>query len=127
MLDRTSRVVGGVASKATVRTAGQTVSADQSADQMVSDDEGRWFADICDGLLPKDAGLALAMATGFNERTCYRYAADDRKPPGYFIRALLRSEGGWQWLAALMEGSGADWWTELQRAKRIADAIASVE
>jgi hypothetical protein len=100
--------------------------AGQLADQMVSDDEG-WFVEIVRGLLPKEAGLALHISTGFEERTCYRYAAGERKPPGYFIRALLRTEEGWQWLAAIMDGSDAAWWRDLQRARRIADALAGIE
>lgn len=99
-------------------------AADQLADQTASDE---WFADICRVLLPKDAGLALHVTTGFEERTCYRYAAGDRKPPAYFLRALLRTDQGWQWLAAIMDGSDAEWWRELQRARKIAEAIATVE
>lgn len=99
----------------------------QTADQSVSDDDEMWFAEICTQLVPKDAGLALRILTGFEERTCYRYAAGDRKPPGYFIRSLLRTDQGWTWLAAIMDGSDAGWWIELQRTRRIAEAIASVE
>lgn len=99
----------------------------QLADQMVSDDGDQWFAAICAGLLPNDAGLQLHIQTGFEERTCYRYAAGDRKPPGYFIRALLRTDAGWQWLAALMAGSDAEWWRDLQRSQRIAEAISKIK
>jgi|GEM_PF-4987779 len=122
------RGAGSASRIATDQTAGQLAAVpDQLAGQMVSEDEERWFADICDQLLPKEAGLALHIATGFEERTCYRYAAADRKPPGFFIRALLRSDGGWQWLSAIMEGSNAAWWIDLQRTRRIAEAIAAVE
>lgn len=99
----------------------------QLADQTVSEGDDRWFTDICDQLVPKDGGLALRIATGFEERTCYRYAAGDRKPPAYFLRALLRSDDGWTWLAAVMDGTKAQWWLDLQRARRIAEAIASIE
>ena len=99
---------------------------DRLADQTVSDDED-WFTEICAQLLPKDAGFALHVLTDFEERTCYRYAAGDRKPPGYFIRALLRTDQGWTWLAAIMDDCKSDWWIELQRTRRIAEAIASVE
>lgn len=97
----------------------QTVTA---TDQMVSDDEG-WFPQACRSLVPNDGGLALHVLTGFEERTCYRYAAGDRKPPAYFLRALLRSEHGWQWLAVLMDGSDAQWWTDIQRARLRSAAI----
>jgi hypothetical protein len=66
-------------------------------------------------LLPKDAGLALHYIAGtedFEERTCYRYASGARKPPAYFLRALLRSDQGSIFLAALMEGSTAPWWRD---------------
>jgi hypothetical protein len=102
-------------------------SADQLADQTVSDDEEDWFPRACRQLLPKDAGLALHLTTGFEERTCYRYAAGDRKPPAYFLRALLRSEHGWQWLCAVMEGSEARWLDDIQRGRRIAEAINKIE
>lgn len=81
----------------------------------VSDSE-RWFADLARQLLPKDAGFALHVCTGFEERTCYRYAAGDRKPPAYFLRALLRSEQGWTWLAAVMDGAEPEWWRTVQAA-----------
>ena len=86
---------------------------DQSSDQTVS----RWFPAIVSQLLPKDAGLALHLTTGFEERSCYRYAAGDRKIPGDFLRALLRSEQGFTWLAAVMDGAEPDWWCELQAAR----------
>lgn len=85
--------------------------------------DSSWFSDVCRQLVRKDAGLALHLLTGFEERTCYRYAANDRKPPGYFIRALLRSAQGEMWLAALMDGSDATWWKELQKARRIAEVM----
>jgi hypothetical protein len=113
----------GVSTAARLASNKRTV---QLADQMVSDDD-KWFTDIIGALLPKDAGLALHVTTGFEERTCYRYAAGDRKPPAYFLRALLRSEQGWTWLAAVMDGTDAEWWLELQRARRIAEAISNIE
>jgi hypothetical protein len=88
--------------------------ADRLTDQTVSDDG--WFVEIVRTLAPKDAGFVLHVLTGFEERTCYRYAAGDRKPPGYFVRALLRSEQGSTWLAALMDGCEAQWWRDLSRA-----------
>jgi|SRR6185312_5718483 len=102
-------------------------AAVQLADQLVSDDEGEWFSNICAQLLPKDAGFALHITTGFEERTCYRYAAGNRKPPAYFLRALLRSDQGWTWLSAIMDGADAEWFRDLQRARRVAEVIASVE
>ena len=92
--------------------------ADQSAGQTDSEDgDSRWFAVIAPALLGKDTGFQLHIATGFAERTCYRYAANDRKPPAYFLRALLRSDQGFTWLSAVMDGSDVTWWRELQAAR----------
>lgn len=112
-----------------ISRAGQSVSETPKAaatepitDQTDSDGNG-WFVAMASALLGKDAGYHLHLITGFEERTCYRYAAGDRKPPGYFICALLRSEQGAQFLAAIMDGSNAEWWRELERAKRIAAQV----
>ena len=95
----------------------QTVSPSEATDQ--TDSEGdKWFCELARRLLPKDAGFVLHLETGFEERTCYRYVSGERKPPGYFIRELLRSPSGWQWLCGLMEGSDAEWFEEIKRAKR---------
>jgi hypothetical protein len=106
--------------------------ASEVADQMViSDSESTdaaaitdhldkdWFVQIVESLAPKDSGYALHLVTGFEQRSCYRYASGERKPPAYFLRALLRSDQGKQWLAAIMDGSEAEWWCEHQRAERI--------
>ncbi len=87
--------------------------ADQNTDHLDSD----WFSQICHGLLPKDAGFCLHMTTGIDERSCYRYAAGERKPTGYLIYQLLRSERGHVWLKAIMDGSDVQWWRELEAAR----------
>jgi hypothetical protein len=110
-----------VASKVPVRTGEDLRPNGQSNDDQ-SDSEGKWFVTLTKQLLSKDAGFALHLATGFEERTCYRYASGERKPPGYFVRELLRSDQGWQWLCGLMDGSDAEWWQEIVRAKRKSDA-----
>src|SRR5262245_44496571 len=79
-----------------------------------------WFANICKGLFALKAGLQLHYITGFEERSCQRYAAGTTEPPGDFVRAFLRSEQGGTFLAAIMDGSEAAWWRDLQRAERIA-------
>lgn len=106
-------------------------SANFRRDRMVSESEpadcpetvtdqsdSDWFATMAQSLLGKDAGLHLSIITGFVERTCYRYASGDRKPPAYFLRALLRSDQGWTWLSAVMDGSTAAWWRDHQLALR---------
>lgn len=81
-----------------------------------------WFVEMARSLLGKDAGLALHLITGFEERTCYRYTAGDTKPPAYVLRALLRSEQGQPFLHAIMDGCEARWWTDLCNIKQCADA-----
>ena len=103
-----------------------TIAADRSSDQMVSE---QWFSTICRELLPKDAGFALHVITGFEERTCYRYAAGDRKPPAFFLRSLLRSEQGRTWLNAVMDASNAQWWRHVLTAdasQRKLDAVTEL-
>jgi hypothetical protein len=94
-------------------------TADESADTSAE----LWFSRIVRSLFAVKGGTALHCITGVDERTCQRYAAGHVRPPGYFIRTLLRSEEGWQFLAALMEGSEARWWAETKRARRIAEAV----
>jgi hypothetical protein len=93
--------------------ASATIATVRPSDQMVSE---QWFPAICRELWPKDAGFALHVITGFEERTCYRYAAGDRKPPAFFLRSLLRSEQGRPWLNAVMDGSTAQWWRDVLTA-----------
>lgn len=80
-------------------------------------DDENWFSVAAHALLPCKAGTALHYATGFEERACQKYAAGSVKPPAYFLRSLLRSEQGWQWLAVLMEGAEPQWWADIQRAR----------
>jgi len=84
----------------------------------ISDAED-WFANACKHLLPTKAGTALHFVTGFDERSCQRYAAGDVKPAAFFLRALLRSPQGWIWLCAAMDGSDADWWRDVRYAYEI--------
>lgn len=86
-----------------------------------------WFVRIVRSLVGRKPATALHYITGFSERHCHRYAIGETRPPGYFLRALLRSEQGWQFLAALMDGAEPKWWREVLRAKRLAEAIDAVE
>ena len=101
--------------------------ADENADGKSDGEECGWFADAARGLLPHKAGTALHFATGFDERLCQKYAAGKVKPSAYFLRALLRSDGGWQWLSALMDGSDAQWWRDLQRARRVIAQLDTID
>lgn len=104
---------------------GRNVStkADIPEDRAEDNFANGWFARLVGGLFTRKAGTALHCISGFDERACQRYAAGHVKPPAYFLRALLRSAQGFQFLAAIMDGSDAAWWADLQRAKRVMDAI----
>lgn len=107
----------------------RSVAKTSVTDTSVGDDEN-WFSDAALSLLGTEKpGTALDCVTDFRfgERNCQRYAGGDVKPPGYFVRALLRGKHGEQWLNAIMDGCDAPWWRDLQRARRIADAIASID
>lgn len=80
-----------------------------------------WFAEVCSVLFAHKAGTQLHYATGHDERSCQRYASGQVRPPAYFLRALLRSEQGQVWLAALMDGSGSAWWAELRAARQLCE------
>lgn len=87
-------------------------------------DDGDWFKRAAQQLYPHKPGTILHLTTGLgDERLCQRYAAGDVRPPAYFLRALLRSQHGEQWLAAALEGCTATWWKDLQRARRVAVAL----
>lgn len=99
------------------RNAGVSSVAEKTiCDISVGED---WFANACKHLLPNKAGTALHYETGFDERSCQRYAAGDVKPPAYFLRALLRSPQGWTWLCAVMDESNESWWREARYAYEI--------
>lgn len=76
----------------------------------LSDD---WFSMTCKHLLPTKAGTALHYMTGFDERSCQRYAAGDVKPPAFFLLRLLHSPQGWTWLCAAMSGCEEKWWRDV--------------
>jgi hypothetical protein len=83
-----------------------------------------WFSRACRWLYPLKAGTALYLTTGLgDERACQRYAAGTVKPPAFFLRALLRSDHGSQWLEAVMAGSNAIWWRDYQEAVSLKAAV----
>jgi hypothetical protein len=82
-------------------------------------DDGSWFETATCVLYPIKPGTALHYITGVDERSCQRYAAGTVKPPAYFLRTLLRTDQGKQWLAAVMDGCDQQWWRDHQRAERI--------
>lgn len=83
-------------------------------------DDENWFSIAARQLYPVKPGTALHLITTLgNERLCQKYAAGDVRPPAYFLRALLRSDHGEQWLAVLMDGCTAGWWRDLESARHL--------
>ena len=56
------------------------VRTDTRTDTSDSDAKRGWFSSIIRQLIGKNAGLALSVITGEEERTCYRYAAGTSNP-----------------------------------------------
>jgi hypothetical protein len=78
-------------------------------------DDGDWFARSARSLHPHKPGTVLFLVTGLgDERLCQRYASGEVRPPAYFLRALLRSDGGEQWMNAVMDGCTQSWWANLK-------------
>lgn len=95
---------------------------DKAVAEKTADDisVGNWFSRLCEGLYPKGKACTdLHYTTGFDERSCQRYAAGKVVESMDFLRALLRSEQGATWLAGVMDGSDAQWWRELQAAREL--------
>ena len=91
-------------------------------------DDENWFSEAAKRLYTQKPGTILFLLTALaDERQCQKYAAGHVKPPAYFLRALLRSEHGWQWLSAAMSGSDTQWWADVQRARSIKEAIDKIE
>ncbi len=101
-------------------------AAEPATDGKSAVDDGDWFAKMAQALHPEKPGTVLWTITGVDERLCQRYAAGHTRPPAYFLRSLLRSEGGWTYLAFLMDGSKATWWRDLQRARRVAVVLNDI-
>lgn len=104
-----------------------TSAADEFSDGKSAVDDSEWFSQAAQRLLPSKPGTILHLTTGLgDERLCQRYAAGHVKPPAYFLRALLRSPHGRQWLAAVMEGSEADWWRDYKDLQCRSDLLARI-
>jgi len=118
MLDRVSE-----AQRRAIEAADRAVAEKNADDKSV----GNWFSRLCKGLFTTKAGTALHYTTGFDERSCQRYAAGTVGTSGDFIRALLRSEQGATWLNGIMDGCEAEWWREHQRALKIGRAAIAAD
>ncbi len=123
-LSRRGRAAMRASGKVAVDRAGSGGN-DTSGGKSATDEN--WFSTAAWDLYGKNPGEPLHIVTGLGDvRACQRYAAGDVKPPAYFLRRLLRSDHGRQWLGATMQGSTADWWIDMQRAERVAAAIDAV-
>lgn len=89
---------------------------------------GDWFYDCAVAVFGEsDTGRQLHLATGWARTSCYEFVARDpdrrRRPSPEFLRILLRSDHGRPFFNALMHGSDAAWWDDLQNCeRRAADA-----
>lgn len=97
-----------------------------------TDDEFDWFYDVAVAVFgSKETGYHLHLASGWPRTSCYAFVARDpeqrRKVNVEFLRVLFRSEHGQPFFRAFMHGSEARWFKDLERAERIADAVAAVK
>ncbi len=67
--------------------------------------------------------LHLAEITGYSVRACESWLAGERKIPADALAALIRSDWGRDFLAAVMAKSRAPWWRRFMRI----DIVASVK
>jgi len=84
-----------------------------------------FFSNACRTIFGKDAGLHLHYATGVPERSCYRYASGEREVPVLVLRAILHSEQGAPFLAALMDECPAQWWLRFQYEREVGQGALS--
>lgn len=91
-------------------------------------EDENWFSSAAWKLYPAKPGTIMHLVTGLgNERLCQKYAAGDVRPPAYFLRALLRSDHGEQWLAAAMDGSAVQWWRDVDAARSLCAAYQIIK
>lgn len=127
MLDKLSSAMA-VATKVTAASG-----SDSEITSGLGSDGSDWFGELARPLLGKEPGVALHYIVGddFPISTCSKYVAKTeasrRQPPGYLIRALLRSNQGEPFFLALMDGCGAAWWVDLQRQIRNAERVKNAQ
>lgn len=100
-----------------IKAVDQTGNGKDSDAQTGAEPANQWFSQAARQLLGSDPGFALSLLVGVPDRTCYRYVSGERAPTAFIVAQLIRSEHGWQWLSALMEGSEPTWWIDIQRAR----------
>lgn len=85
------------------------------------------FSRLAQKLWPIKGPAHLQCLTGASERTCRAWCSGQCEPPAWVLVAVLASDDGESALGVVMGDYGAAWWRDLQRAKRIAEAISRVE
>lgn len=99
----------------------RNLAAESCRDDFARNDSGNilppegWFKRIAKKLWGDNAAKMLRFVTGFPDRTCRSAAHGHTDPSGSLLYVLLRDERGDQVLTAIMDGSNAAWWRELQR------------
>lgn len=109
-----------------IKAADTSVSETFVDDRFVIDAGAQWFSRIAQGMWDHKPGLALHLETDCGERNGHRYASGDVAVPSFVVRQLLRGLHGHQWLNAIMDGSGAEWWAELQRHADIGRRVEQI-
>jgi hypothetical protein len=112
------------------RNANDRMDSGRSVDVQTDDETDLWFSEVAQHVLGKNVGLQLAFMAGLEPsaaRSCDRYGAGTRAVPTAILRALIHREDGYVWLSAFMADCQAQWWLDLQRARKIAEAIDKIE
>jgi hypothetical protein len=74
-------------------------------------------------LWPVKTAAQLAEITGFSQRACEAWLADDAKIPADALAALIRSTAGLYFLVAIMGAAKPPWWFWFLRASAVASAM----
>ncbi len=90
------------------------------------DVDAEWFTRAARQLYARKGGTELHFLTDYDERLCQKYVAGSVKPSAYFLRTLQRGPHGEQWLNAIMAGSNAQWWLDLQRDAEIGRKVREI-
>lgn len=72
-------------------------------------------------LWPTKTDMALAHRTGTSDRMCRYWLAEKYKLSADDLAALLRSDEGFQYLAAIIGDAHPVWWMSFKRAVRRAE------
>jgi hypothetical protein len=75
-------------------------------------------------LWPAKTAQRVAEITGYSSRAVENWDAERARIPGDALAALLQSEWGREFLAAVMEQAQPRWWTKLQAFFRALDVMS---